>query len=566
MKRGLIIANLLVAITLVFVLIIQIAPTRLTGNVIFNPPTISSCTEDNVRILWDSIFKEGSSGSTVVINSTSTSKCDNAYAYKVNGNQTHILIALQDSSGRINLQAYYLNVVNDSFKTSITTGVNSGMLNPFLIFFPVIVDMDEMYKKRNLTVSEADTEFRSIFKVTPQSWAILSDANRTIYAFNETDSIQNIVQVATVIANYTTNMFYYLETASDCTPNWTALNTSCISDDSKTQWYRDSNSCNNNTNRPLNQSFNCDFDSNGIIGNVSKVNSTFDVNVYINNSLGNLSKSYSNIQKVEIKSDDQTIIEFNWNFSNPLNFKEIYLEKQLTGSQGYLLIKNLKATKTVWVDKLLSNSTRLCIKNEEINSVSAINSSCEGVNEVSLACPATSAEYTCTIEDDYFKVTGLTNSGIIELNSGNSDCTPNWNCTNWSICLENNQIRSCTDENNCNNISTIPPLNQECIITPPCTPSWNCTSWQPSKCPENETQTRNCIDKNNCGLETNKPSEEKSCTYTPEKNNLIIVIIIVIVIVIIGIIAIIAYLLLKKPPYEPNQTPATQFAYTNQYN
>ncbi len=113
-------------------------------------------------------------------------------------------------------------------------------------------------------------------------------------------------------------------------------------------------------------------------------------------------------------------------------------------------------------------------------------------------------------------------------------CSPNWNCTDWSECLESGiQIRSCVDFNSCGILNEEYPENQSCD----CVPDWVCTEWQPTKCPENETQTQTCEDLNNCGTLEGKPSETKSCTYESETSLLLIVIVItVIILIIIGII------------------------------
>ena len=44
--------------------------------------------------------------------------------------------------------------------------------------------------------------------------------------------------------------------------------------------------------------------------------------------------------------------------------------------------------------------------------------------------------------------------------------------------------------------------------TPGCSPNWNCTNW--SEC-VNDKQTRSCVDENNCGVESGKPIVEKIC-------------------------------------------------------
>ena len=125
--------------------------------------------------------------------------------------------------------------------------------------------------------------------------------------------------------------------------------------------------------------------------------------------------------------------------------------------------------------------------------------------------------------------------------SADEVCNPNWDCTDWSECLGNAQIRSCIDTNNCENNSAKPFENQSCA--PSCTSNWDCTDWTPEKCPKNRIQERNCADLNNC--ENIKPPELKLCTYESDFSWLLKVIIGVIILIIIFIIRLIIKLLKK---------------------
>ena len=90
-------------------------------------------------------------------------------------------------------------------------------------------------------------------------------------------------------------------------------------------------------------------------------------------------------------------------------------------------------------------------------------------------------------------------------------CDSNWQCSNWSACVGNAQIRACGDLNSCNNESTRPPEERYCGTT--CNTNWNCTSWTPVDCPENQTQIRLCTDMSNCGKVDGKPEEIQTCEF-----------------------------------------------------
>jgi hypothetical protein len=84
-------------------------------------------------------------------------------------------------------------------------------------------------------------------------------------------------------------------------------------------------------------------------------------------------------------------------------------------------------------------------------------------------------------------------------------CTENWQCTDWSSCINNTQTRTCADSNNCGTTYTKPAESQSCT----CTESWSCTSW--SEC-IGGAQTRSCSDTNNCNTTVYKPTESQMCT------------------------------------------------------
>ncbi|MFH1597565.1 MAG: right-handed parallel beta-helix repeat-containing protein [Patescibacteria group bacterium] len=47
------------------------------------------------------------------------------------------------------------------------------------------------------------------------------------------------------------------------------------------------------------------------------------------------------------------------------------------------------------------------------------------------------------------------------------DCTENWQCADWSECLEGQQTRECVDTNNCGTYVNQPDLTRDCDSTPP---------------------------------------------------------------------------------------------------
>lgn len=125
-------------------------------------------------------------------------------------------------------------------------------------------------------------------------------------------------------------------------------------------------------------------------------------------------------------------------------------------------------------------------------------------------------------------------------------CTPNWQCTEFSICSDGLQVRSCVDANSCDVETGKPSEGQFCEIQ--CNPNWNCTDWTPSanECPKDEIQMRTCTDLNSCNIETGKPNETQSCEYKALAPLIFIIIVVVIIFAIIFVVIMIAHLKIKE--------------------
>lgn len=540
----LIVAFLLVAIIILLVNINQ----SFTGRAVFTPTIPTDCSDTQIRAVWDSIYQESSSGITLFTNTSQAGKCNAYLAYKINGETLRLLqgsdVSLQILGVTINMTAILASEGNFTQEyLSIIKNITSPLNNTYLDGSSSIIIPEEYSKTRNIDISQADSEFKSIFKTTPSTWMTNSTTVTSYYFIdNETLVSGSRGSIGRVIANYTTNLFAYskLESSQSCISNWTAKNTSCQSDDRLITWFNDTFSCGNSP--PANLTFHCDSKGNGIIGNFSRLNSSFSLSIYINSTQMNLSQNYSSkVQKIQFKSGSDSIIEFDWNFSQPFDFDNVYIEKQSSSaSRGYILIRGINASKIVLVDRI-ANSTRVCIRNEEISSISDMTENCTASNEIILDCPGSSSSISCAVPTTYFTITGLAHSAVKEVTQG-AGCIPNWNCTSWTTCTANIQNRTCTDKNNCNNPSTRPVLNQSCDTIPLCSSSWQCGNW--TKC-KNGNQTRVCIDKNSCPGAGSK-TEKQSCKEETKFSARIILIIVLSTLVLIVAIILVYFLLRKK--------------------
>ncbi|MDD5566821.1 MAG: fibronectin type III domain-containing protein [Patescibacteria group bacterium] len=89
-----------------------------------------------------------------------------------------------------------------------------------------------------------------------------------------------------------------------------------------------------------------------------------------------------------------------------------------------------------------------------------------------------------------------------------TSCIESWSCSDWSICLDGQQGRICSDLNDCGVIETKPPETQSCESMPVCQEDWVCAEW--SEC-QNGNQSRSCTDQNNCGTNEFKPGLTRDC-------------------------------------------------------
>ncbi len=357
---------------------------------------------------------------------------------------------------------------------------------------------------------------------------------------------------------------------SSCPANWTAHDAPCIND-TYTTYYIDENNCNEVP--PANITTYCDGNNNNIIGDFCPLGID---SVKINNTLLNESEDYTDIgvQPVELKKDNATIT-FNLNFSeNLLNLCPINVETSGVDDYfGYAIISDLTVSgKTIWFDKLNNDSESICIKDVEGGvSVNSFTGGCIGTNEILVDCPGTANVsnyiYNCQISGGKFKVWPLKHSAIIEMFP--SQCIANWSCSDWGSCIDNNQTRTCTDLNSCNNTLSKPAEIQTCTEEAPaaCVPNWHC-QW--GACGQDGFKYYTCEDLNDCGTSEGKPTKDGDVFECKKQSKSLWVIILAIIGIALLILGLIYFLKKKKaqaeeekagtvvqtpPPSQPPQTP-----------
>ncbi|MBI2044915.1 hypothetical protein HYT23_02565 [Candidatus Pacearchaeota archaeon] len=121
--------------------------------------------------------------------------------------------------------------------------------------------------------------------------------------------------------------------------------------------------------------------------------------------------------------------------------------------------------------------------------------------------------------------------------ASSATCNPDWQCSLWSPCINNTQIRNCIDFNACADETSKPLEEQFCGAI--CNANWTCSEWTPERCPENQTQIRGCADSNNCGKIDGKPEEIQTCEFQRDFSWIFYFIVAVTIIFIVGAVWII---------------------------
>jgi hypothetical protein len=302
---------------------------------------------------------------------------------------------------------------------------------------------------------------------------------------------------------------------------------------------------------PANLTIACDYDKNGIIGNLSSFQQTgTNIAVYVNNNPLNLSRVFNTTSLIEFREGNIARVMFTYNFLQPLNFKNIRIIKQANSSNfGYIIFNGINISKTFTVDRINSGSNRVCVKNRYVANISELSNSCDDIGEHIVNCPGSHGQFSCNLSNNKFIVSGLTESAVREFiqSSVTVNCTPSWSCSDWSFCVRGVQMRTCRDINNCHSNESKPETNKTCTpIARTCVPSWNCTEWQPAECPKNQTQSRKCLDLNKCRVNVNKPEEVQACVREPKSSGAIILMSVLLLIIGGGIIVFIIILYVSK--------------------
>lgn len=531
---------------------------EITGNAISTIDFPSGCTEDNIKNTWDLIFKINSS-ETRYYESIDKKFC--GLFKNISDDFYFVYFSVDDI--QLNITTLYgLHTTTMPESRWIPENITNSSTYLSAIF--ILGFNNSLTTDRNIpSIQNAKTISENIFFINDEIWNYTSsalDGKNYYYTGDNIFHFNNVNNDEIIYLNQNETLDTYQKALynSSCATNWTMQETACSLNEIKTSYYSDINNCGKNTNQPANITVFCDYDSNGIIGNKSSLDSENNFSILISGIALNDSLNYSTKntnQPIEIKKNGSTIISFRHNFTSyPLDLKNTTIKLNNANSTfGYIIVNGINDTKTVYFDKKNSSSNQVCIKDNAISTISDISDDCDHDDEYLINCPGDSDGYSCTITNNTFKITGLEHSAIREIIS--TTCSTNWSCSTWSNCTNLVKSRTCTDINNCDTTSEKPALTEACVPTEvlkSCVSNWTCTNW--STCTDG-FQIRTCTDKNNCNTKTNKPQEKQECT---KKNYLLWILIL------FGIIILIVIIILVIKMFSDKQPPATQPPIQNQ--
>ena len=532
------------------VLTTNVIQNHLTPKVIENPPTPENCSNESIKKVWEFIFKGSSENLTITsapYNNTNSSeeeselwslllneKCPAYSVYQINGTNIRTIIGidvwfLMNMKMAMAIDGNYPPEEMENIIQRISSSEQNEMENaPEYLLLNFLANRTI---KRNINTSqEAKTEFESVFNISSSNWTkeeLEVDGiteNLTAFSFFENGSLENITLFGESI-----DPMGIIAKAGMVLQNY-SMNTYLYTDISLLAFTKELERLYGNWTSPINTS----------LKNIEvKIN---DSKLKMSEEIGLFSESRSGIQRIEINQDEQTIIETEINFTEEgsLDWTKIILKKQETDStRGYIIINGLNYTKNVTVDRLNDKSESVCIKDKDIYSIDEISPECNAIDEYILECPGNltsiARNLTCNISGNKFIITGLEHSAILEIIPPEIPCVQNWQCDEWSETSKSCGYRTCTDLNNCGNITGKPLEYQEC---PVCIPNWKCTQFLPEKCPREEKRTRTCTDINDCGTEKGKPELTQTC----ERKNILVYILITL----LGIAVIILIVIILK--------------------
>jgi len=564
----------------------------MTGNVIFTPTMPADCSVASIRAVWDSTFKFPGVllpwkrwPDKVIVGEETDTTCKEFFAYKIDStepSQMWIMRGWDDPTKSPRKQMIFIKgKFNQAYIDQIKVLQNFPVNNyiELDLSYPNVFDKTNGRPAREILngldlqdITTARKSFNDRYKIhkpfgtmlptlrfyKTRPLQLISDKEWVFGFTNIEDEKQSQGKVSGV--KYL-NYYSYTEDQCIATASEEPLQTDCQEDDTRTLYYTFENPSCAEAIRDLypNVTEYCDYDSDGIIGEITDIDS-LDLT---------LTMDIASDPKIIIKSGTKSIVEFTKDVSNPVNFRNVYIEKQLsTDIAGYTFVKGLKTSKTIIVDKI-ATSKKLCIKDAEITDLSTVSDDCSASDETIITCPTTSGSYPCTIVGNTFVVSGLTNSAVLQFPDSNDTggCDEDWVCTAWSNIASECGTRDCTcdcsDSTDCSGSN----LETKSCTTAGCQYDSDCSSTK-------ECIAGTCVTINDeeCDFDSDCEDDEEclagECvdkTGSAIEDNLLTIIIIIVVLIILAVFGIILHQYGKKPQSTlPPKSPPPKSSFNSQ--
>ncbi len=198
MKRGI----YLVIFALAFIFVVNFA----SANIYVLPPQSVTCSNSNVNTIWDSIFQTNSGGIKVLENASLPDYC---IGFKTEGTDFYYLRMMSGSVGNLTItnvtHGNYTEVYawHAKISSAEADSLNNSASNlTEFIAWELLFQFAKESQAGNVTInssSAANSEFTSIFKITPPTW--LYDPGNIYYFGLRPGEIMNITDNSTAFTS-----------------------------------------------------------------------------------------------------------------------------------------------------------------------------------------------------------------------------------------------------------------------------------------------------------------------------------------------------------------------------
>ena len=195
-----------------------------------SPPTPKNCTTTNLTQVWEYIFKEPSSGITIVNSSEQNNKCPEYILYKTSGTNLSLLNGKETEGITKNITAIYSQFQSPFFTSDVTPNLTEGTditkLEQNLNI--ILANISKLTQREITTIGAADIHYQTVFKYQPTSIS-KETGELTKYIFAKTESNDTVSRAISgfINGNYTYTTTNFVTTSLECTSNWQTINTSC---------------------------------------------------------------------------------------------------------------------------------------------------------------------------------------------------------------------------------------------------------------------------------------------------------------------------------------------------